>query len=92
LKIEDENSKSCELGGRAEVVQNKKRKIEAIMHRTTRSMMKYLAAEQHDSIQAQDKEVIELEESDKEQPNNVKRTTPNKNPRSESFLSPSPSF
>jgi hypothetical protein len=55
-------------------------------------MMKYLATEQHDSSQAQDKEVIKLEESYKEKTNSVKRTIPNKNIRYESFLIPYPSF
>jgi hypothetical protein len=47
-------------------MQNKNRKIEAIMHRMTRSMTKGLAIEHHESIQVQDNEVIDLKESDKE--------------------------
>jgi hypothetical protein len=62
----DENSKSQESGSIAEVVYNKKRKIESIMQRTTRSMTKELEAEKHDISQAQDKEFIELEDSNKE--------------------------
>lgn len=37
------------------------------MQRTTRSMTKELEAEKHDISQAQDKEFIELEDSNKEQ-------------------------
>jgi hypothetical protein len=91
LKKEDENSRPRELRGRAKAERNKKRKVKAIRSKITRTMTKDLVAEQHDSIQAQDKKVIELEEFD-EQPNSVKRTTTNKKLRPESFLSPSPSF
>lgn len=63
----DENSKSQESGSIAEAVYNKKRKIKSIMQRTTRSMTKELEAEKHDISQAQDKEFIELEDSNKEQ-------------------------
>lgn len=63
----DENSKSQESGSIAEAVYNKKRKIESIMQRTTRSMTKELEAEKHDISQSQYKEFIELEDSNKEQ-------------------------
>jgi hypothetical protein len=50
-EIGDEHSKSQELEGKVEVVQNKKRKIEAIMCRMNRSMKKGLTTKKHDIIQ-----------------------------------------
>jgi hypothetical protein len=55
-------------------------------------MTKELVVEKHDSSEAQDKEVIELEESDQEKPDRRKKTTLHKNLRSDLFSSPSPSF
>ena len=55
-------------------------------------MTKELVAEKHDSNETQDKEVIEVEESNKEQPYNNKKTSPHKKNRFDLFSSPSPSF